>query len=113
MQPIGQPVIGAQSLDKLRDGMVAGPIAFLALDPLDMELADQRAEGAGLGHYLKRTPTRPADRQATSQVLFSSSGLISSEKLSGTGACTSRHAPVLDRLRMMQSTSHADPNEIE
>jgi hypothetical protein len=55
---------------------------------------------------MNRTPTRLAERQATSQERFKSSGLIMSMKVFGRAAARSQSiiAPVEDRLRMVQST---------
>ena len=65
--------------------------------------------------YLKETPIRLAERQATWQLRFVGSGLIWSVKSSGipTGLATSRQAPVSDKLRTTQSTVAAAPKIID
>jgi hypothetical protein len=65
--------------------------------------------------YLKCTPIRCADRHATSQDRVKISGLMMSLKLSGIPIRleTSKHAPVSERLRTMQSMAGEFAKQIE
>jgi|SRR4051812_3460487 hypothetical protein len=83
--------------------------------PLRTEVRDNKRSYGGVTaaspmlcpypHYLKCTPTRFAERQATMHCRLSSSGLMMSVTASGNaaGPGNSISAPVADRLRMTHS----------